>query len=90
MENKSTEKELRRLVTAVSVAVLIMLSKYLSARLHDWCGLSNPLSMSFGTLIAFAVVLLGFGSGRLTKKAFILLAISVSLVEYILGRAFHL
>jgi hypothetical protein len=41
-------------------------------------------------LIAFAVVLLGFGSGRLTKKAFILLAISVSLVEYILGRAFHL
>jgi hypothetical protein len=76
-------------VDALASGIAIFLTDYFRIRIHEWFGLSNPLSASLGLLLAFTLAWLVSGPGNLTNRTFFLLLFLGSVTLYFVGVRLH-
>ena len=72
-------------VDALASGIAIFLTDYFRIRIHEWFGVSNPLSASLGFLLAFTLAWLLSGPGILRNRTYFLLVFLGSVTLYVVG-----
>jgi hypothetical protein len=90
METKPSVMKSETVRDVLSGGVAILLMDYFRLRLHEWLRFSHPLSAAVGTLLAWGLVWLICGAGRMTNRAFFIKIITISLLLNFVGTFYRL